>query len=170
MQKHLCLLLSPRVNFRSTVLYYKLTLLACHQMKPLLEQLLSVGISTMFWVIVAVFWLIIKGFDKVPIFLYFMFVGFAFTFPPIFFLVLSQISKLSANSKEIKRKCVVEAEFGMAMRKVGQWKMMKARRLEAYTLKRFSIRYEPFLTIDEDFVLSVSCNQLNRLFDAVMIF
>jgi len=169
MKKHLTNLLSPRTNLWQRIWYYKLTLIVYQWMKPLVEQVLSLCISTMFWIIIAVLWVAIRGINRVPLFIYLLFVGLAVTTPPLFILVLSQISEISAVSEKITRKCVVEAKLGLASSKFG-FRKKKATKLVALSLKKLNVEYAPFVAINEDFVMSVFSKQFDRLFDAVIIF
>ncbi|CAL8127989.1 unnamed protein product [Orchesella dallaii] len=173
LQQCVCLLSSPtcRVSYTHLMKEYRRMIVVYRKVKPIIDGLLSLGTTSFFQALVCSTWLIIKGFDKIPLVMYVLMALFAVGVVVVGGFLLTIISGLVAGSVQVVEKCRWEARLTSVMMWSKQGRLeAHALRLEADALHPIRIFYKPFLLIDREFVRRIVNGAMGRIFDAILIF
>jgi hypothetical protein len=129
---------------------------------------LFVVISTLFWELVAGWWIVINRFEQVPSLIYVIIVSFCITLTIGFEIALFIIAKIGEDilgmiSKvrlSTKRDYVSNCNFR-------KWR--KILWLTAKAIRPITLPYTRYISIDRDFFLNTMWNLSSRVIDAVLI-
>ncbi|CAL8127985.1 unnamed protein product [Orchesella dallaii] len=173
LQQCVSLLCSPscRASFTHLMIEYRRMIVVYRKVKPLIDCVLTFGVTSMFWALICTSWLVIKGFGKIPLVMYVLMLFFVIGLIICGAIMLIIISRLVAGSVQVVEKCRWEARLTSVMiwSKKGRLEA-HALRLEADALHPIRIFYKPFLLIDKEFVRRSVNGVMGRICDAVLIF
>ncbi|CAL8110045.1 unnamed protein product [Orchesella dallaii] len=155
---------------------YKEFILVFSIYKPMLQEFFSVVISSVFWIVIAESWVIIKADNTVPVFLYVQVITVGIVSFCVYFIALRIVSNLGEKCTDVVLNCRKEsrAEYIRASARAFRSKQEAMEKLnlklEAIALHPITIGYGPFLKIDRDLLMAIMYNEVNRLVDALCIF
>ncbi|CAL8092073.1 unnamed protein product [Orchesella dallaii] len=151
--------------------YYKEFILVYRMYKPMLIDVLSLAVSTVFWILIAQFWVIIKGYETVPLFMYLLTSALGGSFLCVYVCTMHVVTQLGEHCEEVVVKCRKESSSEYSQLGTKQVRREKlALRKEAIALHPVTITYKPFQKIDRELLIALFHNEVNRLVDALCIF
>ncbi|CAL8070569.1 unnamed protein product [Orchesella dallaii] len=164
---------SGEYGVKLVVKYYSELIVVYRIFKSWFLDFLSILVSQAFWLIVVLCWVMIRGFETVPIYMYLMIVIVGISFIIMYTCLLNLLADLGERCTEAVMKCRRQSRLvgGIGMSRCGKGKRERfALNKETKALHPISISYRSFVNIDKEFLLSLLHTELNRLVDALVMF
>lgn len=166
--------LSPNIKRSGFVLrsYFKFYVLFA-QIKDMYLKTTSIVISSGFWLVVILSWMVVRAKELMPIEMYSMVVAmdiFAYLLATVSVYILSTLDE---TLKESLRVWQIEAKqnyLGMNLETKERRRMLLVLKKLADSLQPLGLMYKPFNKIDSQFFTDFSMNIIDRVFDCILIF
>lgn len=154
-----------------SVLQFKHLRIVCVNVGTLLQECMSLLITSIFSGVVIVAWVVFKAYREVPLLMYLM------TLCVWFIALIALIVSLRVISRFCERSSFLTFELqqhtNLMQRKcktVARKKKLLILKKEARAYRPVQIYYYPFLAIDEQFCKNTFKNMFDRIFDILIIF
>ncbi|CAL8132169.1 unnamed protein product [Orchesella dallaii] len=170
LENYLQFLISGRLDFRRILKQYKAFLIAIHMFDRELNIILVLMLSIFFWVIVLLFFLVVKGMAGIPMVIYVFLVITWGSLVSGVMIWIGMIASVCESSKNVVKTCRHDARYWYEVHLRGYGRRGKILELEANSLQIYSMKYGGFAVIDRQFFVTFLSNLVDQVFTTLMIF
>ncbi|CAL8132171.1 unnamed protein product [Orchesella dallaii] len=170
LQNYLQFLISGSLDFRKFPRQYKCFMVATHVFDREMNIILVFDLSIPFWVIVLLFYLVVKATTGVPMVMYVVIVILWVVFVSGAMIWISLITGVCEISKTAVKTCRLNVRYWYEIHLRGYGHRGKILELEANSLQVYCMKYGGFAVIDRQFFITFLSNLVDQIFTTLMIF
>lgn len=151
--------------------YFQSTVLAVKCLEKCVHDLISFGLSAVYWLCVFVFWFLIRFYKFIPIYVFIWIFSFICWGLAAIFLDLRIISRINDGFKTTTKRLRDTKKYNYALQvRVCLKRIAKIHWKMALALKPITIFYKPFCHIDNYFCLDFLQTLSDRVIDLLLVF
>ncbi|CAL8132173.1 unnamed protein product [Orchesella dallaii] len=170
LENYLQFLVSGSLDFRRFSREYKCFVIATHIFNHDMNMILVLSLSILFWAIVILFFLVVKGLVGIPIVMYVVIVIIWVLLVSGVMMWIRMVAGVCELSKTAVKTCRQKVRYWYEIHLRGYGRRGKILELEARSLRIYCMKYGDFAMIDSEFLVTFFNNLVDQVFAALMIF